>query len=45
MPDLPAHDARPGFGLSTPPQGLHLWIANLKTTAPDMIKLGRLCLQ
>lgn len=43
--DLPAYDARPGFGWSTDPQGLHLGMSDLKITAADMIKLGRLYLQ
>ncbi len=39
------YDALPGFGWSTDPQGLHLGLADLKITAPDMIKLGRLYVQ
>jgi CubicO group peptidase (beta-lactamase class C family) len=42
--NLTAYDARTGFGWSTDPQGLHLGLADLKITAPDMVKLGRLYL-
>ncbi|MGB7980639.1 MAG: serine hydrolase [Candidatus Nanopelagicales bacterium] len=42
--DLPAYDRTPGFGWSTDPQGLNLGFSDLKITAPDMVKLGRLYL-
>lgn len=42
--DLPLYDATPGFGWSTDPQGLHLGLADLKITAPEMVKLGQLAL-
>ncbi|MGS0688645.1 serine hydrolase domain-containing protein [Nakamurella sp. GG22] len=45
VPDLSEYDARPGFGWSTDPQGLHLGFSDLKITSPDMIQLGRLYLQ
>ena len=43
--NLREYDSRPAFGWSTDPQGLNLGASDLKLTAPDMIKLGRLYLQ
>jgi CubicO group peptidase (beta-lactamase class C family) len=38
------YDATPGFAWSVDPQGLNLGFADLKITAPDMIKIGQLYL-
>ena len=42
---LEAYDALPGFAWTVDPTGLHLGFGDLKLTAPDMAKLGRLYLQ
>jgi len=42
--DVAAYDAAPGFAWSVDPQGYQLGYSNIKITAADMIKLGRLYL-
>ena len=42
--DVAVYDAAPGFAWSVDPQGYQLGYSNIKITAADMIKLGRLYL-